>query len=87
MIIKMSEVTSAALAKLLNFIESEENQLPQEYTRKRVFSIKSVNSGSEKGLYAVDLEMLDDYSNGEHDSRRRTDPKYLMRAYGILVGN
>lgn len=87
MIIKMQDVTGAALAKLVNFIESEGNKLPSSH---RVFSIKSVgiSPGSEKGLYAVDLDMQDDYyiNNGTFNARRRTDPKFLLQAYEILVG-
>jgi hypothetical protein len=86
MIIKMREVTSASLAKLLAFLESSENELSPEYTKRLVFSLLSVNPGSEKGMYSVDLDMLDDYNNGEFNSRRRTDPKYLVRVYKILVG-
>ena len=83
----MQNVYSASLAKLLNFIESSENELSPEYGCMRVCCVKSVNPGSEKGWYAVDLEILDDYNNDAFDSRRRTDSMYLVRAYQILIGN
>lgn len=95
MIVKMEKVTDSALAKLVTFIHSDENIAESTAGRTMVVEIKSVNgagkgrsaTGGQAFLYAIDLEVMDSYTSVDGRGTERTDPKYLLRAYEILVGN
>ncbi len=95
MIVKMEKVPGSALANLIAFIHSPENIAKSSAGHIMVVEIKSVN-GAGKGRtamgeptfqYAVDLEVVDNYTSADGRSAERTDPKYLLKAYEILVGN
>ncbi len=85
MIVKKENVTSKALANFILFIHKDESS-PEDISSSfgYVTRLKSVNPGTEKGLYSVDLEFRENYtaSNGVE---KVTDPKFLTAIYEILT--
>jgi hypothetical protein len=91
MIAKFENVSGDALANLLIFIHSEENQgwIPLRTSGLLIVSVKSVtpvnpDGNSDNPLYGITLNIRECLPPAADN--RRVDPKYLLRVYQI-VGN
>ena len=85
MIIKKENVTTKALANFVLFIRTDESS-PEDISSNfgYVTRLKSVNPGTENGLYSVDFEFRENYT-AANGSGQITDPKFLVKIYEILM--